>query len=162
MVLELTKSTLCGCFLFYGFDRRVEVGYTEGVMRYMLKITAGSLMFTLAFFAGSFCLYPMSAEATDVLPEMVMAEHTAIDDANVIPKNDVPTHTWDSCVFNCGNQALPAIIIKQSDVNPEASLLADSISHQPLLPDASFVGATHGIGTHSPSLDILLSVFKKE
>lgn len=129
-------------------------------MKYIRKTTAGSLVLTLAFFAGSFCLHPMAAQAMDAAP--AMAGHVMDGGSDAAIGDDASVTAWNICVINCASKPAQAVAAKKFSVDPGANLLADTSYDQPLHFSASSSGATDLTGTHPPSPDILFSVFKKE
>lgn len=130
-------------------------------MKYIRKTTAGSLVLTLAFFAGSFCLHPMSAQAMDAAPAMAMAGHALDDRADAAIGDDIPVTAWNICVVDCVSEPAQAVAAKQFSVDFSADLFAGVAYDQKPRSLALSSGADLS-GAHPPSPDILFSVFKKE
>ncbi len=137
-------------------------------MKYIRKIAASSLIAALIFFAGSFCLHPMSAQAMDAAPPaspmggaMAMAGHALDEGADAVTGDATPVSAWNICVINCASQAPQAVVTKQFSVDFSADLLA-GVSYDQEPRSLAFSSGSDLSGTHPPSPDILSSVFKKE
>lgn len=140
-------------------------------MKYIRKIAAGSLIAALAFFAGSFCLHPMSAQAMETSPVMpsvspvggdMTGGQDMSDGTSSFQESDAPISVLNLCVIDCASQTPQAVAAKKFSVDSGAIFLADISESR----ESRFLGSSSGptdfSGTHPPAPDILSSVFKKE
>lgn len=141
-------------------DRGIKVVYTESTMKSLRKTAASSLILTLAFFAGSFCLQPMSAQAMEASPSMVMFTSTV--SGNTVSGHDNSATTWNLCVVNCASQPAQAVAAKKFSIDSGVNFLTDVSYAQTFHLPVLSLGATDISGTHPPAPDILSSIFKKE
>lgn len=139
-----------------GFDTDNEMVYASVVMKYIRQTGVSSLIIVLAFFTSWFCASPMTAQAME---NTSLASPMGGD-----MTTSVPIAAWDSCIFNCLNNAPQVVVAKKFSVDSDANLLADIPYNQTFYSDSfvSLVGATDFFGTPPPAPDILSSVFKKE
>ncbi len=130
-------------------------------MKYMRKTAASSLVLTLAFFAGSFCLHPMAAQAMDTAMAMPASPEGGDMEA-VVSGGDSAITPWNLCVVDCASETPQAIASKKFSVDFLGGLLADAVGSRESRVFVFSSGPTDFSGTHPPSPDILSSVFKKE
>jgi hypothetical protein len=138
-------------------DKDSETVYTGGIMKYMRKTAASSLIVAFASFAGGFCLAPMSAQAMDMAGGQAMDES-----ADAVSGNDNSVTAWNLCVVNCASRAPQAMAAKKFSADFSADILSGVLDDGDSRLFAFSSGATDLTGTHPPSPDILSSVFKKE
>lgn len=130
--------------------------------KYIRKIAASSLILALAFFAGSFCLHPMSAQAMDAAPAMAMAGHAMDDGADAAIGDDTPVSAWNICVVDCASETPQAVAAKKFSVDFSTDFPA-GISDEEMFrlsESSSDLDDSSGVSPSPP--DILSSVFKKE
>lgn len=131
-------------------------------MKSLHKTIGGSLILTLAFFTGSFCLHPMAAQAMGDDADMNMAGQAMDGSEYSFQRNDISSTAWKLCVINCASETPQAVVAKQFSIDSGMGFLADTPDNQTLSFFEFSSGPTDFSGTHPPAPDILFSVFKKE
>lgn len=132
-------------------------------MESLKKIVTGSLIVVLASFAGSFCLYPISAQAADPMDMSVMqmGEQSAESSLHIMQGGDASASTMSACTFDCISTMPQVTATKKTSASSILALAAVSPAEQPGLLEFSS-GPTDLTGTQPPSPDILFSVVKIE
>jgi hypothetical protein len=131
-------------------------------MKSLRNMTTGSLILTLAFFAGSFCLHPMTAQTMDGAADMSIDGQAMGGGGQTLQGSDVSGTVWNLCTINCASEAPQAVAAKQFGIDLGTGFFADTSDDRRLLSLVFSPDATGLSGTHPPSPDILFSVFKKE
>lgn len=134
-------------------------------MKYFQKTIIASLIVALASFAGGLCTHPMMAQAAnsemggrDMLQDNIITDSTCITTSN-----NEASHTINTCTFDCVTKVPQTISTKKVTFDTNASIfIACPIDDQYTHISALSFGAVDSFGVHSPSPDILSSVFKRE
>ena len=85
-------------------------------MKCIRKIAASSVVFTLALFAGSFCLHPTASMAMAMDIGMHMGGQ-AMGDTSAFQTEDTLMMTWNLCVVNCATTVSQAVAAKKFSVD---------------------------------------------
>jgi len=135
-------------------------------MKSLKKIVTGSLIVALASFAGSFCLYPMAAQAEGGdsmdMSVMYMNEQGAEESTHIMQSGDASASTMSTCTFDCISTMPQVTATKKTSVDSVPDVLAivsqtDQLQFTELSSDPTDLA-----GAHPPSPDILFSVVKIE
>lgn len=135
-------------------------------MKSLIKLVTGSLIVTLASFAGSFCLYPMPVQAVASnsmdMSLMHMDEQGAQKSIHVMQGGNTAASALGTCTFDCVSTMPQAVATKKTSVDSVPNVLAIVPQTEQSLSSEFSLNPLDAIGTSPPSPDILFSVVKKE
>lgn len=139
-------------------------------MEYLKKIVTGSLVITLASFAGSFCVRPMQAQAAMIGGGNSMAMDMSLSDmeqsteekTDGVQIEDSATSAFSTCLLNCVTEAPQATATKKTSIDTALNISAVISQTEQLGSFEIFPDPLDMTGVHPPSPDILSSVVKIE